>query len=79
MATQTQATIQIPLDIPNVKVLRTEVHPGDKLVIWVESEVETVPCGICGRELHATLVMATRFGCVVCLSWGFSASSVVLP
>jgi hypothetical protein len=37
MATQTQATIQIPLDILNVKVLRTEVHPDDKLLIWVES------------------------------------------
>jgi transposase len=54
MATQTQATIQIPLDIPNVKVLRTEIHPDGKLLIWVESQVETTPCGICGRELRAT-------------------------
>jgi transposase len=54
MATQTQATIQIPLDIPNVKVVRTEIHPDEKLLIWVESQVETVPCGICGRELRAT-------------------------
>ena len=44
MATQTQATIQIPLDISDVKVLRTEIHPDGKLLIWVESQVETTPC-----------------------------------
>ncbi|HHW51576.1 MAG TPA: transposase [Pseudoclavibacter sp.] len=54
MATKTQATIQIPLDIPDVEVLRTEVHPDGKLLIWVESQVETVPCGLCGREVRAT-------------------------
>ena len=54
MATQRQATIQIPLDIPNVEVLRTEVHPDGKLQIWVESQVETVRCGLCGQEVRAT-------------------------
>ena len=54
MATKTQATIQVPLDIPDVEVLRTEVHPDGKLLIWVESQVETVPCGLCGREVRAT-------------------------
>lgn len=54
MATKTQATIEIPLDIPNVEVLRTEIHPDGKLLIWVESQVKTVPCGLCGREVGAT-------------------------
>jgi transposase len=54
MATQRQATIEIPLDIPNVEVLRTEVHLDGKLQIWVESQVETVRCGLCGREVRAT-------------------------
>ena len=54
MATQTQATIQIPLDIPNVKVLRTVIHPDGKLLIWVESQIRTTPCGLCGKELRAT-------------------------
>lgn len=54
MATKTQATIQIPLDIPDVEVLRTEVHPDGKLLIWVESQVENVACGLCGREVRAT-------------------------
>lgn len=54
MATRTQATIQIPLDIPDVEVLRTEVHPDGKLLIWVESQVESVACGLCGREVRAT-------------------------
>jgi transposase len=54
MATKTQATIQIPLDIPDVEVLRTEVHPDGKLLIWVESQVESVACGLCGREVRAT-------------------------
>ena len=54
MATQRQATIEIPLDIPNVEVLRTEVHLDGKLQIWVESQVETVRCGLCGQEVRAT-------------------------
>ena len=54
MATKTQATIQIPLDIPDVEVLQTEVHPDGKLLIWVESQVENVACGLCGREVRAT-------------------------
>ena len=54
MATKTQATIQIPLDIPNVEVLRTEAHPDGKLLIWVESQVEMVRCGLCGRAVRAT-------------------------
>lgn len=54
MAAQRQATIEIPLDIPNVEVLRTEIHPDGKLLIWVASQVETVPCGLCGREVRAT-------------------------
>ena len=54
MATQAQAKIQIPLDIPNVAVLRTEIYPDGKLLIWVESQVESVPCGLCGCEVRAT-------------------------
>ncbi|MBK8799569.1 MAG: transposase [Anaerolineales bacterium] len=54
MATQIQATIEIPLDIPDVEVLRTEIHPDGKLLIWVESQVESVRCGLCGREVRAT-------------------------
>jgi transposase len=54
MATQAQAKIQIPLDIPNVAVLRTEIYPDGKLLIWVGSQVESVPCGLCGREVRAT-------------------------
>ena len=53
MATQIQATIEIPLDIPVVEVLRTEIHPDGKLLIWVESQVESVRCGLCGREVRA--------------------------
>jgi hypothetical protein len=40
VATKTQATIQILLDIPNVEVVRTDVHFDSKLLIWVESQVE---------------------------------------
>lgn len=53
MATQIQATIEIPLDIPDVEVLRTEIHPDGKLLIWVERQVESVRCGLCGREVRA--------------------------
>lgn len=54
MASQAQAKIQIPLDITNVEVVRTEIHADGKLLIWVESQVEITPCGLCGGKLRAT-------------------------
>lgn len=46
--------IQIPLDIPNVKVLQSEILSSGQLLIGVESTVATVACGVCQRELRAT-------------------------
>jgi len=54
MTSRTQTMIQIPLDIPQVEVLSTEIRPGGKLLIRVESQVETTGCGICGQDVRCT-------------------------
>lgn len=48
------AQIQIPLDIPDVEVLSTEITAEGKLLIRVESQIETTRCGCCGREMPCT-------------------------
>jgi transposase len=54
MASWAPASIQVPLDIADVEVLRTEVRPDGTLLIGVESRVETTPCGVCGRAIRCT-------------------------
>ena len=43
--------LKLPLDIPNVEVLGTEITTDSKVIIQVESTVETITCGICGQEI----------------------------
>lgn len=50
------AEFRIPLDIPEVEVLSTEMTKDGCLVIEVESTLETTQCGICGQEI------ACRYG-----------------
>lgn len=45
------ATIQLPLDIPDVDVLATEHTQENQILITVESRQETTPCGVCGEEI----------------------------
>ena len=54
MTSQTSAQIQIPLDIPEVKVLSTRITSDGQLLIQVESEVGWTACGICGKEIACT-------------------------
>lgn len=44
-------TIAIPLDLPDVAVLRTEVTPQRQLIIGVESILPTAICHCCGRTI----------------------------
>mgnify|MGYP005855905745 CR=1 FL=1 len=44
-------TIAIPLDLPDVAVLRTEVTPQRQLIIGVERIVPTAICHCCGRTI----------------------------
>lgn len=46
--------LTIPIDIPDVEVLQTEITPEKQLLIYVESTLETTTCGICGREIACT-------------------------
>jgi transposase len=50
-----QPFISIPLDIPDVRVLQTDLTQADELILTVESTLETAICRRCGRtstELH---------------------------
>jgi len=46
--------LKIPLDIPDVEVLETTISDDGRLLIRVESQVETTRCGICDREINCT-------------------------
>jgi transposase len=46
-----RASIAIPLDLPDVEVLRTEVTPQRDLIIGVESTLTTATCHRCGRTI----------------------------
>lgn len=48
-----QPTIAIPLDLPDVRVLRTEVTTDRELVIEVESTHTTTTCRRCGQTISA--------------------------
>jgi transposase len=46
--------LKIPLDIPDVEVLDTKITGDGRLLITVESQVETTRCGICHQEIGCT-------------------------
>jgi transposase len=46
------AQITVPLDIPDVTVLRTELTPRGELLLTVESTLSSARCHVCGREIH---------------------------
>jgi transposase len=48
-----QPSIAIPLDLPDVTVLRTELTPRRELIIGVESTVATATCHQCGRTIDS--------------------------
>jgi transposase len=43
--------ITIPLDIPDVRVLRTEQTKAGEYIVTIESTITTTPCRRCGRML----------------------------
>lgn len=45
------AELKIPLDLPDVDVLDTEITDDGRLIITVESQVDTVSCGICHQPI----------------------------
>ena len=44
--------IKIPLDLPDVEVLSTEISSDGQLLIRVESQLETTSCGLCGATIR---------------------------
>jgi len=46
-----QAKIEIPLDLPDVRVLRTQVTPKRELLIEVESTLTSTTCRRCGQTI----------------------------
>jgi transposase len=47
-----KAQVTIPLDIPDVKVLQTEINKQGEIIITVESTKEGTACRKCGRLIH---------------------------
>ena len=47
-----RAQVTVPLDIPNVRVLRTEINKVSELIITVESTKEGTNCHPCGQEIR---------------------------
>ena len=47
-----RAQVTVPLDIPDVRVLQTEINKVGELIITVESTKEGTICCQCGREIH---------------------------
>ena len=48
-----QPTIALPLDLPDVRVLRTTVTTDRELIIAVESTLTTTTCRRCGQTISA--------------------------
>ena len=46
--------ITVPLDIPEVEVLSTEITPENQLLIRVESTQKTTACGVCDVDIACT-------------------------
>ena len=47
-----RAQITVPLDIPDVRVLQTEINKVGELIITIESTKEGTTCRRCGREIR---------------------------
>ncbi len=47
-----KAQVTVPLDIPDVRVLSTEINKVGELIITIESTKEGAICRRCGREIH---------------------------
>jgi len=47
-----RAQVTVPLDIPDVRVLQTEINKVGELIITIESTKEGTICRQCGREIH---------------------------
>jgi transposase len=48
-----QSFISIPLDIPDVRVLKTELSKAGELILTVESLLNTTTCRRCGKTISA--------------------------
>jgi len=47
-----RAQVTVPLDIPDVRVLKTEINKVGELIITIESAKEGTLCRQCGREIR---------------------------
>ena len=51
MASYPPAKLTVPLDIPDVDIVGTEITRDGQFIIQVESRQETTCCGICGQRI----------------------------
>ncbi len=48
------AELKIPLDIPDVEVVSTEITKDGRLIVEVKSTAKTTKCGLCHQEISCT-------------------------
>lgn len=48
------ASITVPLDIPDIEVLSSEISSENHMLIRVESTQKTTECGVCGVDIACT-------------------------
>ena len=47
-----RALVTVPLDIPDVRIVRTETNKNDELLITIESTKQGVACRVCGQWIE---------------------------
>jgi transposase len=47
-----RAMVTVPLDIPNVRIVRTEMNTNNELLITIESTKHGVACRVCGQWIE---------------------------
>ncbi len=60
MTEEKRPMISIPLDIPDVRVLETEITSTGDFLITVESTLGSATCHNCGREITEFLMLRSE-------------------
>ena len=47
-----RAQVSVPLNIPDVRVIKSEINPGGELIISVESTKPGTSCRVCGNWIE---------------------------
>ena len=75
----TKAQVKVPLDIPDVRVLKTEMNKEGELIITIESTKAGTTCRVCGRWISKSTAMRIGSRCDICLYLGEPRTCAIVP